>query len=533
MRPVRRAASVINDDKKRQSMGLRKSLPTLSLDPSKALEATSLKVSKTEHLNNKSAAGRRLSAPAAVTPEAKPFLRKGRGVVPGMGAVGARKSKESTPPADSIKPKQSPVKIIPAKQPQECLDASEIIRHTNGTHAVIGQISTSTIRLDSISCPPASSQVPLETKAPVICEVNCGEGDEVEADNQDSGLDQASGSPYIVHIEDFASPSGTPTSTAPPHMDKFSQEHGIHHATVAEKLLQVQVDPSRSSPAKASTACWSGDDQNHLLQSSEASIISTVCQQQRSAVHANPLQGFASLPHDSSPPLQSPPVSSSGLGVAAYDALVASNSNSSTSYKAPTAVTSVSPSASPVSESYPILQPSLSPDQAANATVGKSRKKWGSTEKVPSGAHILEPKGLRKLLNFGRKSKNSGGSHTNDSVSASTTVENNGDAEVSSDTGSSKATKMAAELQQCNKGAHSTKSAKVTKASKSLKHASLIRESISKDVDVDDSVDERSAPGTCFPSPYAVLLLLLGVEIHQNQAIEFSRMWHQNEVVHK
>lgn len=501
MRPVRRAAAVINDDKKRQSMGLRKSLPTLSLDPSKALEATSLKVSRTEHLNNKPAAVRRLSAPAAVTPEAKPFLRKGRGVVPGMGAVGVRKSKEVTPPADSIKPKQSPVKIIPAKQPQECSDASEIIRDTNGTHMVIAQIPTSTIRLDSISCPPSSLQVPLETKAPVISEVICGEEDEDKEEGQDTGLDQASGSPYIVHIEDFASPSGTPTSTAPPHMDKFSQEHGIHHATVTEELLQVQVDPISLSPAKASTASRSSDDQNHLLQSSEASAKSSVYQQQQQTeVHANPLQGFASLPHDCSPPLQSPPRSSSSMNVADYGAPVASNSNSSTSYKAPTAVALVSPSASPVSESYPILQPSLSPDQAANANVGKSRKKWGSTEKVPSGAHILskeEPKGLRKLLNFGRKSKNSGGSHTNDSVSASTTVESNGDAEVTSDTGSFKASKKAAEVQQSNVGAHSTKSAKAAKASKSSKHASLIRESISKDVDIDDSVDERSAPGTC------------------------------------
>ncbi|CAM6050259.1 unnamed protein product [Sphagnum compactum] len=96
-------------------------------------------------------------------------------------------------------------------------------------------------------------------------------------------------------------------------------------------------------------------------------------------------------------------------------------------YDAPKAIVSSSSL-----DALPVLQASLSPEEVGNTnSSGRSRKTWGSSQKLAltgDNDNKESPKGLRKLLKFGRKSRNS---NANDS----TTSEGDEDTEATSETG--------------------------------------------------------------------------------------------------
>ncbi|CAM6027507.1 unnamed protein product [Sphagnum balticum] len=111
-----------------------------------------------------------------------------------------------------------------------------------------------------------------------------------------------------------------------------------------------------------------------------------------------------------------------------YDAPLATVTDyTSPKYDAPKAIVSSSSL-----DALPVLQASLSPEEVGNTnSSGRSRKTWGSSQKLAltgDNDNKESPKGLRKLLKFGRKSRNS---NANDSA----TSEGDEDTEATSEAG--------------------------------------------------------------------------------------------------
>jgi hypothetical protein len=127
----------------------------------------------------------------------------------------------------------------------------------------------------------------------------------------------------------------------------------------------------------------------------------------------------------SSPPAQaspSPSVAAVAPSVQDYESILGSPTDTAVPEDTSTSTAAVtsSPVASVAPESFPQLQHSLSPEGTkVNGT--KSRKRWGSSTKSDAKRSSKDgPKGFKRLLHFGRRSKNSTTSSTTEWVSAST-----------------------------------------------------------------------------------------------------------------
>jgi hypothetical protein len=170
-----------------------------------------------------------------------------------------------------------------------------------------------------------------------------------------------------------------------------------------------------------------------------------------------------------SPSPISTPTRATSAPAEVYDAPLATVTDyTSPKYDAPKAIVSSSSL-----DALPVLQASLSPEEVGNTnSSGRSRKTWGSSQKLAltgDNDNKESPKGLRKLLKFGRKSRNS---NANDS----TTSEGDEDTEAASEAGFSEV------VVKIEKGRQNGS------LSKNSKRASVIS-------NVSMDVDDESSPG--------------------------------------
>lgn len=484
MRPTTRAASVINDDKKRRSMGTRKSLSALTLGPSAEVPVTTaVRVSKIlmPEQNGSTKPTKRVSVTSTVSPEAKTFLRKGRGIGPGAGP-GVRKLKETSAPEppklpeEDVRPLSLPIQtssvevhspdtVQPKQEVTSVLDTEEPVER----EGMVPIIASGAAAKDD--CIPAPSSLP--DKDPLkIASLDTKMIQNPSEETQSLDPDRGSEAPYVVHVEDYALHDPATSTSC---MDEEYQSR----QSAPDESHEVPSS-SKSSPAKVPTVSPSRIRHSHA--ESQIPIINS----------SSPLSEIDPCmpPRVLESPTHSPaPAISTTLDT--YDAPLATVPDPDPSYEAPTAIASPPPSTRSVSQSYPALQASLSPE-ATHANTVRSRKKWGNSQKVPPPVNSLSkesPKGLRKLLNFGRKSRSSG-SNTNDCISASTTSEGDIDDEVTSDSGFSNSGRK---VEENTKGESRVlpKHSKPAKPIKVSRSSSAMRESISKDVDFDD----RANPG--------------------------------------
>ncbi|CAM6058420.1 unnamed protein product [Sphagnum tenellum] len=330
----------VYEDKKSRNSSMRRSLSLVSADllqeaPPTVSQTPALKISKylmveQNNMTNKPMKHMAAAYCQAVTPDAKPFLRKGRGIGPGAGAA----------ETDQVSPVSFEV-------------------HT-----------------EDYSC--------ANLHMPASC---TGSSQEVEVEPQ---LLEASSHEEVSSI--YTSPAALDETY------KKSSSPWIH------EFSQANNPPSNSSPSRSSTSCVP-------ISPPEALVVNIVAEK-------------VSL--ESPPCIQSSPP---------HLPLFASSSSPRTtpfyereSCHAPcvlAAATALPPSG--VNDG----------DDEVPHSAARSRRKWGCAEKMQPPIIIMSkesPKGIRKLLKFGRKSRNSGCSFPSSTANdwhetASTTTTTASDAE--------------------------------------------------------------------------------------------------------
>lgn len=504
----------VYEDKKSRNSSMRRSLSLVSADllqeaPPTVSQTPALKISKylmveQNNMTNKPMKHMGAAYCQAVTPDAKPFLRKGRGIGPGAGAAGVRKSKVvpgSLDPAKFLNEDIAIVTSLPLEdviprsgdlsmdtlKPEHCSATTQVatVNECNELQAAV-ETSVMTCCNNPINPPlllPEASPVVKSNSLIELTEDVLREGD------HDTETDQVSPASFEVHTEDYScanlhmpascTGSSQEVEVEPQLLEASSHEEvsSIYTSPAAldesykkssspwiHEFSQPNNPPSNSSPPRSSTSCVP-------IGPPEALVVNVVAEKvslesppfiQSSPPHL-PLFASSSSPrttpfceresyHAPCVPAAATVLSPSGvnnadddddddevphLGVPNSTPLCEAHSSS----LAEEALSSHN--ASPIaSQAVPALEVSLSPEASSSSigttTAARSRRKWGCAEKVQPPIIMMSkesPKGIRKLLKFGRKSRNSGCSFSSSSTAndwretASTTTTTASDAE--------------------------------------------------------------------------------------------------------
>jgi hypothetical protein len=497
----------VYEDKKSRNSSMRRSLSLVSADllqeaPPTVSQTPALKISKylmveQNNMTNKPMKHMAAAYCQAVTPDAKPFLRKGRGIGPGAGAAGVQKSKVvpgSLDPAKFLNEDIAIVTSLPLEdviprsgdlsmdtlKPEHHSAASQVAA-VNEVQAVV-ETSVMTCCNNPINPPlllPEASPVVKSNSLVELTEDVLREGD------HDTETDQVSPASFEVHTEDYscanlhmpASCTGSSqeveVEVEPQLLEASSHEEvsSIYTSPAAldesykkssspwiHEFSQANNPPSNSSPSRSSTSCVPISPPEALvvnIVAEKVSLESPPCIQsspphlplfassssprttpfyERESCHAPCVLAAATalspsgvndgddeVPHLGVP--NSPPLCEAHSSSLAEEAL-------SSHYASPIA-----------SQAVPALEVSLSPQASSSSfgttTAARSRRKWGCAEKMQPPIIIMSkesPKGIRKLLKFGRKSQNSGCSFPSSTANdwhetASTTTTTASDAE--------------------------------------------------------------------------------------------------------
>jgi hypothetical protein len=386
-RPIVRASTT--DDKKRHT-NTRKSIGVVSESPKEGPASTPLKVSKTPAIDQKPAnkVNKRLSLTGAPASDSKPFLRKGRGIGPGDAAKIRRSKVASVPdvvekspdeecPTTSL-PLPSATAELPAVEPEtlkpaeavlSTLTAADEVDYSAGTGLVLGP----TCEPSSIGAgtTQACASVPNLDPQEVFAAVE--ETEEVRE------VGQAIGPMQVPHDH-----------TGAGDMDEGQRVSTSVAMSVADLPICEASDPSElvNSESVAPTI----DIQPSNLQPMPCDLSSIPVSLPQVAPFMAPQILILSSP-DRDASLQH-------LSIEVPSAVVL---DSFSIDDTPIAIASRSPSGSPASQSYPQIQQSHSPDTVQTNT-NCLRKKWATSQvSAPPITMKESPRGLKRLLKFGRK----------------------------------------------------------------------------------------------------------------------------------
>lgn len=378
-------------EEKKRGMGIRRSIAVVTDSMKDGPILSPLKVAKVDPVEPtpKTKANKRLSLTSASTTDSKPFLRKGRGIGPGAGP-NVRKSKVAAAPESTKSPEEESEKV-PEEESQFVGTGAE--KAASGLASSIAEDERAIARPESSTAqacetvdvgglgvfpvgsgtPPESTSLPLEEDEDEVIrpeewqEADAGQDGESavrlsasEAEQCDTRAELASGNVHSTTLRHFLNeepPNGLSQNISRPESPPRGRSSPIH-----------SIPLSSLSPK--------GSDVPDLYRARRGPAGDT---------------------------LASPRLS--------YEVPFASMAESFPS-EAPISLGS----GSPFAISAPHLHQSLSPD---GHTVSSLRKKWGSSQKAAAPPSVKDsPRGLKRLLKFGRKKdKSSAASVTSESPS--------------------------------------------------------------------------------------------------------------------
>ena len=378
-------------EEKKRGMGIRRSIAVVTDSIKDGPILSPLKVAKVSPAEptSKSKAHKRLSLTSASTTDSKPFLRKGRGIGPGAGP-NVRKSKVAAAPEPTKSPEEESEKV-PDSESQSVGAGAEkaatgLASSIDEDERAIAQPesltaqASETLNIGGLGVFPVSSGTPPESTSLPL------EEDEDEVIRLEEWQEADAG-------QDGVSTVRLPASEAEECDTRAELSSGNVHSTTLRHFLNEEP-------------------QNGSLQNT--SHPGSPPRGRSSPIHSIPLSSLSPKGSEvldlyrahrgpAGDTLASPRLS--------YEVPFASMAESFPS-EAPIALGSGSPFASPA----PQLHQSLSPD---GQTVSGLRKKWGSSQKAAAPPNVKDsPRGLKRLLKFGRKKdKSSAASVTSESPS--------------------------------------------------------------------------------------------------------------------
>ncbi len=377
------------DDKKRHT-NTRKSIGVVSESPKEGPASAPLKVSKTPAIDQKPAnkVNKRLSLTGAPASDSKPFLRKGRGIGPGDAAKIRRSKVASVPdvvekspdeecPTTSL-PLPSATAELPAVEPEplkpaeavlSTLTAADEVDYSAGTGVVLGPTcEPSSIAAGTTqACATVLNLDPQEVVAAVE------ETEEVREVGQATGLMQV---PHDhtgagdMEEDQCVSPSVAMSVADLPICEASEPSELVNSENVAPTM---DIQPSNLQPMPCDLSSIPVSlPQVEPFMAPQILILSSPNRD-------------ASLQH---------------LSIEVPSAVV---SDSFSIDDTPITIASRSPSGSPASQSCPPIQQSCSPDTVQTNT-NCLRKKWATSQvSAPPITMKESPRGLKRLLKFGRK----------------------------------------------------------------------------------------------------------------------------------
>ncbi|BFI16261.1 hypothetical protein MPTK1_5g20180 [Marchantia polymorpha subsp. ruderalis] len=431
-------ATVFVDDKKRRSVSSRKSIATVTelkgvtSSPSTESVSTPLKAPKELLPESGVAKVAKKSTTATAAQDAKPFLRKGTGIGPGAGSV-VRKLKSSQM-SDSTKSMDEDGPDTPSAPSHDNLQSDqegtkeEVIANTvDAVVALSSPIASATTEekvTDVLAAedPQDATQRPANAPGPVVIRSPASpppETADISAPSLEADM-TALIQPQTLATDDSHAGQQSDEDLKP-------EPHGDAEEVKTADEFEVKVTEVLDSPVRAPVQTIVDNSQGF-----EAPLAPL--SPPESNFTAFPL---VSTPEDYNAPLAltspSPSQTTMAPNIEDYDFVLASPSDTVVpdDYEAPVAVATTSPAASPTSRTFPQLQRSLSP-HSNKVDASKSRKKWGGSQKSSSSTQQGSkdaPKGLKRLLNFGRRSSKGNTANASEWVSASTASEGDDDAD--------------------------------------------------------------------------------------------------------
>ncbi|CAM6087988.1 unnamed protein product [Calypogeia fissa] len=422
------ARPTMSDEKKRRSLTSRRSTSAAS-STGADIGSTPQKVSKDPVTGVVSKVKK--SILSSVVQDAKPFLRKGTGIGPGTGPV-VRK-----------------------------LKASQVSDTPRGLDEDAKEDASSGLPQDSVELmgellpKEEESEVKSEETSVVPMEVGIHHDHSVMEEDPKEEIhyaqERAVSGPDLTSIQDPAAPyameSGqdVATMTGPTSLqeelssvshiesrDFAASDSHASHAVMEERKDggDITISEVLSSPPRPSTAPPAEANLNRRMPSGPPIPPSPV---------GSHFPAFPVVQDDYNAPLAlaspSPSLAAVAPNIEDYEFILASPSDTVVPEDLGTSMAAVttSPVTSPPSHSFPQLQRSVSPSANNNKVDGsKLRKKWGGSHKSSSSSGQQSskdaPKGFKRLLHFGRRSRTSTPS-PNEWVSASTASEGDDDTE--------------------------------------------------------------------------------------------------------
>jgi hypothetical protein len=468
---MRRSLSLVSADL------LQGAPPTVSQTP--ALKISKYLMVEQNNMANKPMKHMTAAYCQAVTPDAKPFLRKGRGIGPGAGAAGVRKSKVVPGSLDPAKFLNEDIAIVTSLPLEDVIprsgdlsmDTLKLEHHSATTQVAAVNELQAAVETSVMTCcnNPINPPLLLPEASPVVKSNSLVEltEDVLREGDHDTETDQVSPASFEVHTEDYScanlhmpascTGSSQEVEVEPQLLEASSHEEvsSIYTSPAAldesykkssspwiHEFSQANNPPSNSSPPRSSTSCVPISPPEALvvnIVAEKVSLESPSCIQsspphlplfasssprttpfcERESYHAPCVLAAATalspsgvndgdgdddeVPHSGVP--NSAPLCEAHSSSLAEEALSSHN-------------------ASPIaSQAVPALEISLSPQASSSSfgttTAARSRRKWGCAEKVQPPIVMMSkesPKGIRKLLKFGRKSRNSGCSFSSSST---------------------------------------------------------------------------------------------------------------------
>jgi len=393
--------SANNDDKKRlRSSAIRRSVSELSTESQEVQVSAPRRTSKVVEVEQKEQSTKttnHLSTIPSGALDAKPFLRKGRSTT--SGATPAARKLKTDSAADHLKvpngnppmplplplPLPLPVEAPPSAQDFNQIPAASRDLATDETNEKAG------IRPGLMPADPSASIDAIQSPPKVIKEASVD-----LLPDTNGNKPHVSQAPLEAPVEDYVAPR------APETLKPYS--NGYPELVVAEDEISSSFNPTAAEESPAHS-------QTHISALTNSSPVAYIAP--RAMMSSSPI---------------STPTRATSAPAEVYDAPLATVTDyTSPKYDAPKAIVSSSSL-----DALPVLQASLSPEEVGNTnSSGRSRKTWGSSQKLAltgDNDNKESPKGLRKLLKFGRKSRNS---NANDS----TTSEGDEDTEATSEAG--------------------------------------------------------------------------------------------------
>jgi hypothetical protein len=433
--------SANNDDKKRlRSSAIRRSVSELSTESQEVQVSAPRRTTKVVEVEQKEQSTKttnHLSTIPSGALDAKPFLRKGRTTT--SGATPAARKLKSDSAADHLKvPNGNPPMPLPLPLPVEAPPSAQDLNQIPAASRDLATDETNEkagIRPSLMPADPSATIDAIQSPPKVIKEASVD-----LLPDTNGNKPHVSQAPLEVPVEDYVAPH------APETLKPYSNGYTLPpELVVAEDEFSSSFTPTAAeeSPAHSET---------HISALTNSSPVAYIAP--RAMMSPSPI---------------STPTRATSAPAEVYDAPLATVTDyTSPKYDAPKAIVSSSSL-----DALPVLQASLSPEEVGNTnSSGRSRKTWGSSQKLAltgDNDNKESPKGLRKLLKFGRKSRNS---NANDS----TTSEGDEDTEAASEAGFSEV------VVKIEKGRQNGS------LSKNSKRASVIS-------NVSMDVDDESSPG--------------------------------------